>query len=87
MPVSVLSVVLDADWEVVVAFSKITICEILTQLTMLNITGTLLSVITALPVCQLSAITLLTFFCPPVLGCCKAFLPHLIYRVTFNKKL
>lgn len=40
MPVSVLSVVLDADWEVAAAFSKITICEIelLTLPSILNIT-------------------------------------------------
>lgn len=84
MPVSGLSVVLDADWEVAVAFSKITICEIelLTLLTKLN----MLSAIAALLLCQLSANTHLTFLCPEVLVCFKTFLPHL-YSVTFDKKL
>lgn len=69
MPVSVLSVVLDADWEVATAFSKITISEIelFTLLTILNITGRLLSASTAPLECQLSANTQLTFLCPYVL--------------------
>lgn len=67
MPLCVLSVVLDA--EVAAAFSKIAICEfeLLTLLTILNITTMLLSTNIASRVCQLSANTQLTSLCPGVL--------------------
>lgn len=67
MPVSVLSVVSDA--EVTAAYSKIAICGIdfLTLLTIPNITIMLLPANIALLVSQISAYTLLTFLCPGVL--------------------
>lgn len=83
MPVSVLSVVLDADWEVAAAFSKITICEIelFTLLTILNITGRKAAICSYCSSsmsteCWHSAILLLSL-CPSV------FLPH---RAAFDKK-